>query len=146
MKWTRRIAIAVVALFVGSQFVPLDRSNPPVTGEIEASADVMAILKKACYDCHSNEVNWPWYAWVSPVSFAVTHHVEEGREHLNFSEWDKLSADDRAEAIEECWEEVEEGEMPMFVYLPMHSEAKLTEEEHATLKAWASRYGKHDDD
>lgn len=146
MKWTRRIVIAVAVLFVGSHFVPLDRSNPPVTGEIDAPADVMVILKKVCYDCHSNQVNWPWYAWVSPISFAVTHHVEEAREHLNFSEWDKLSADDRAEAIEECVEEVEEGEMPLFVYLPMHPEAKLTKEEHATLKAWAARYGEQDDD
>jgi hypothetical protein len=146
MTWKRRITLTLVVLLVGSQFVPLDRSNPPVTGEIEAPKAVMTILRKACYDCHSNQVKWPWYSWVAPMSFLVAHDVEEAREHMNFSEWDKLSVADRAEAIEECWEEVEEGEMPLFVYLPMHPEAKLTEEEHATLSAWASASGAPDDD
>ena len=143
MSWPKQISITLAVLLIGSQFVPQDRSNPPVTGEIEAPAEVLTILKKACFDCHSNQVNWPWYAWVSPISFAVTHHVEEAREHMNFSEWDKLSPQDRGELIEECWEEVEEGEMPLFVYLPMHPEAKLTDEERATLKAWAETHGSH---
>ena len=137
MSWPKRISLSIAVLYVVSLLIPLDRSNPPVTGEIEAPEEVLTILRKACYDCHSNQVDWPWYAWVSPISFAVTHHVEEAREHMNFSEWDKVSAEDRAVLIGECWEEVEEGEMPLFVYLPMHPEAKLTDGERETLKAWS---------
>ncbi|MCA9000565.1 MAG: heme-binding domain-containing protein [Planctomycetes bacterium] len=146
MKWKWRILLFLVVALVGMQFVPLDRSNPPVTGEIDAPEKVMTVLRKACYDCHSNEVKWPWYAYVAPMSFAVVHDVEEGREHVNFSEWDKVSAKKRAKIIEECWEEVEEGEMPLAIYKPLHPEAKLTAEDLEALKGWAAAYGAHDDD
>lgn len=137
MTWTRKLPLALIVALIGAQLVPLDRSNPPVTGEIDAPAEVMTILRKACYDCHSNEVNWPWYSKVAPMSFSVVHHVDEGREYMNFSEWDKLTPEKRAYKISECWEMVEEGEMPLSEYLWFHSEAELTPEDMEVLKAWA---------
>lgn len=141
MKLHKKILIGLVVLLVALQLVPVDRDNPPVTGVVDAPPAVVAILERACYDCHSNETTWPWYSRVAPLSFLVAHDVEEGREHLNFSEWDKLTAEKRAHAIEEIWEEVEEGEMPLWFYTPLHPEAKLSEEDRTTLRAWSIANG-----
>lgn len=141
MKYLKKILVGFVVLLLVLQLVPVDRENPAVTGEIDAPPAVLAILQRSCYDCHSNEVRWPWYSRVAPVSFLVAHDVEEAREHLNFSEWDKRSPDKRAHAIEELWEEVESEEMPLWFYLPLHPDAKLSAEDRGTLKAWAMANG-----
>ena len=139
-------AVATVLLVV-AQFVPVDRSNPPVTAEIDAPADVKEILQGSCYDCHSNATTWPWYSRVAPFSWLVAYDVAEAREHLNFSEWDQLSTEDQLEAIEEVWEEVEEGEMPLWFYLPLHPEARLSATDLEVLKRWAtSETGEAPDD
>lgn len=132
----RIIVIVMIVLFVGIQFVPVTKTNPPVTGEIKAPEDVMQILRTSCYDCHSNEVKWPWYSNIAPASWLVVYDVNEAREHLNFSEWQSYSAEDQAEDIEEIWEEIEEGEMPLWYYLIAHSEAELSENDKETIKNW----------
>jgi hypothetical protein len=132
----RIIFIVIVVLFVGIQFVPVSKTNPPVTGEIKAPEDVMQILRTSCYDCHSNEVKWPWYSNIAPASWLVVYDVNEAREHMNFSEWQSYSAEDQAEDIEEIWEEIEEGEMPLWYYLIAHSEAELSENDKETIKNW----------
>ncbi|MGB2692259.1 MAG: heme-binding domain-containing protein [Thermodesulfobacteriota bacterium] len=132
----RIIAIVIIVLLIGIQFVPVSKTNPPVTGEIKAPEDVMQILRTSCYDCHSNEVKWPWYSNIAPASWLVVYDVNEAREHLNFSEWQSYSAEDQAEDIEEIWEEIEEGEMPLWYYLIAHSEAELSDENKETIKNW----------
>jgi len=118
------------------QLVPVDRSNPPVVREVEGPAPVRAVLERACYDCHSHETRWPWYARVAPVSWLVAWDVEHGREHLNLSDW-PLDELDREELITEIYEEVAEGEMPLWYYLPLHPEARLEESEVDLLREWA---------
>lgn len=137
----RIIVIVIIVLLVGIQFVPVSKTNPPVTGEIKAPDDVMQILRTSCYDCHSNEVKWPWYSNVAPVSWLVAYDVDEARDHLNFSEWQSYSAEDQAEDIEEIWEEIEEGEMPLWYYLLLHQEAKLSENQKETIKNWVESKG-----
>ena len=128
------IALEVIAaLFVLIQDVPYgrDHTNPPVTQSVKwDSAETEALAKRACYDCHSNETVWPWYSNVAPVSWLVQHDVEEAREHMNFSEFDR-----EQKHAHEAAEEVEEGEMPLPIYLPAHPEARLTEVETAQLIA-----------
>ncbi len=133
LRWVG-ILVAVLGLI---QLIPVERSNPAVEEEIQAPVVVQGILERACYDCHSHATRWPWYARVAPVSWLVAHDVDEGREHLNFSTWNRYDAKERAEKVEEIWEEVEEGEMPLWFYLPLHPEAELSESDHAALKAWA---------
>lgn len=129
---------AILALaFIGIQFVPVDRSNPPVTMELPASPEVLAVLRQSCYDCHSNSVHWPWYSYVAPVSWLVAKDVREGRHELNFSIWDQYSPRKRARKIEECIELAEKGEMPLPIYLTMHADARLTTDDLNTLRAWA---------
>ena len=137
MSKKKKVAVGLVALLVALQLVPVDRTNPAVTGEVPAPDDVRALLRAACYDCHSNETVWPWYTRVAPVSLLAAHDVEEGREYVNFSEWDRLDAAGRQHAYEEVVEVLEEGEMPLWFYTPLHPEADLDEEQVATLVAWA---------
>jgi hypothetical protein len=136
--WT--IGILAVA-FVAIQLLPVDRTNPPVESEVPAPPEVRAVLKRACYDCHSNETVWPWYARVAPVSFLLAQDVSEGREALNFSTWNRLDTKQRVKAMQESWEEVQEGEMPPWFYLPPHPDARLSAADRALLRTWARSAG-----
>jgi hypothetical protein len=133
-----KIVLAVVVSFVGIQFIPVDRSNPPVEEEVPASPDVKAILKRACYDCHSHETIWPWYSRVAPVSWLLAWDVGEGREELNFSTWNRYNQKKRDKIMKEIWEEVQEGEMPPWFYLPLHPDARLSDSDRSVLRAWAT--------
>ena len=137
----RIIVVVIIVVLIGIQFVPVDKTNPPVSGEIKAPENVMQILRTSCYDCHSNESVWPWYSNVAPVSWLVVNDVNEGREHLNFSQWQSYSGEDKAEDIEEIWEDVEEGEMPSWYYLPLHPEARLSDKDKETIKNWVESGG-----
>jgi hypothetical protein len=137
----RIIFIVAIILLIAIQFVPVNKANPPVTGEIKAPENVMQILRTSCYDCHSNEAKWPWYSNIAPASWLVAYDVNEAREHMNFSEWQSYSAEDKADDIEEIWEEVEEGEMPLWYYLILHSEAELSENDKVILKDWVDSGG-----
>ncbi|MCF7801475.1 MAG: heme-binding domain-containing protein [Candidatus Marinimicrobia bacterium] len=134
---TSRIILILIVLFVLIQFFPVNRTNPPVETEIEAPEEVHAILDRACYDCHSNNSQWPWYAYVAPVSWLVAKDVNQGREHVNFSTWNLYDFDDRADIYDEIYEVIDEGEMPLAIYVPLHPEAKLSEEDKQLLMNWA---------
>src|SRR5262245_48232416 len=117
------IWIALGGIVAVAQLIPVSRDNPPVETELVAEAPVRDLLRRACYDCHSHETKWPWYAYVAPVSWLVAHDVEEGREHLNFSTWNRYTDEDQLDLLEETGEEVMEREMPLQIYLSLHSEA-----------------------
>lgn len=120
--------LSLGGIAVAAQFVRPDFTNPPVVREPAwDSPATRALAKRACFDCHSNETRSPWYAQVAPVSWLVAHHVEEGREHLNFS------AVDGTEEPEEMAEEILKGAMPTADYKLMHPEARLSPEERDSL-------------
>jgi len=132
-----KAALGVGALLVLIQLVSFERTNPPVDGELDAPPDVKPLLKRACYDCHSNETTWPWYSKVAPVSWLVHRDVVEGRKHLNFSIWASVAEERKAKKLDDVVEEVEGGDMPPWFYLPMHPEAKLSPEEQQRVLTWA---------
>lgn len=134
----RTTVLALVVAFVAAQAVPVDRSNPPVSADVGAPAKVQPILRRACYDCHSNETVWPSYAAVAPISWLVARDVHEGRAELNFSRWSSYGDAARRKKLKETAEEVAEGEMPPWYYTLMHPEAALSEDDVATLRAWSS--------
>jgi hypothetical protein len=134
LRRTLRLGVVGVAgCLIVAQAVRIDRSNPPVQGDVAAPPAVDVLLRRACYDCHSNETAWPWYSQVAPVSWLVAHDVGEGREAVNFSTWTAYAAATRAKRLRETAEEVAEGEMPPWYYRLMHPEARLTREEKAAL-------------
>jgi hypothetical protein len=144
VKWA---ALAFCVAFIAIQLVPVNRTNPPAEGDFRGSAEVVSVLRRACYDCHSNETVWPWYSRIAPVSWVIAHDVNEGRASLNFSTWNQLSPEKQAEAINESWEEVAEGEMPTWYYVALHPEARLSTNDQSVLQGWSgSATGKEEDE
>lgn len=132
--WLKKTLIALAALAVLIQFVPFGRDhlNPAVEAEPQwDSPQTRALFMRTCGDCHSHETKWPWYSNIAPVSWLVTHDVEEGREHFNVSRWGLQKKNEADEAAEEY----REGEMPPWFYLIPHPEAQLNEDESRQLLA-----------
>ena len=126
-----RILVWAVAVALLIQLVPYGHShtNPPVTKEAPwNSPDARSLFHRACFDCHSNETTWPWYAHVAPMSWLLQNDVDGGRSHLNFTEWDRPQK--HAKDVEA---EVKQGDMPPWFYLPMHPAARLTDVEKQAL-------------
>ncbi len=132
----RLALLGIVVLFGVAQLVPVDRSNPPVVREAPITPEVRPVFEKACFDCHSHATRWPWYASVAPVSWLVAYDVSHGREELNFSRWPKRTKT-QLHKLEEMLELVNEDEMPLWYYLPLHPEAKLTDADKQEIEAWA---------
>jgi len=124
-------ALVGLGLFALIQLVPYGwrHPNPPVTQDApwpdEASE---RIARQSCYDCHSNEGDWPIYSYVAPMSWLVRWDVENARDELNFSEWDESSGE-----ADDAIEQIEEGSMPLDRYTLIHRDARLSDEEVATL-------------
>lgn len=137
-RYIRWGLLGLLVIFAGIQLVPVDRSNPPVETEVPAPPEVRAVLRRACYDCHSNETVWPWYSKVAPVSWLVASDTHDGRKELNFSTWNRYTSEQQAKKLKESWEQVAEGEMPLWIYMPTHREAVLSDADKALLRAWAT--------
>jgi hypothetical protein len=129
-KWVLLVAVLI-------QFVPFghDHTNPPVRREPAwDSPQTKDLMRRACFDCHSNQTTWPWYSNVAPVSWLVQRDVNGGRSHLDFSQWDLPQRHAKDVAAE-----VRAGDMPPWFYLPMHSAARLTDAERQSLIAGAEK-------
>ena len=130
VRWT---AIGAGALFVGIQLVPYGWSqpNPPITQDAPwPDAESERIARSSCYACHSNETDWPAYAYVAPMSWLVRRDVEEGRDALNFSTWDQEAGE-----VDDAIEVITEGSMPPDRYTMVHRDATLTDAEVDRLTA-----------
>lgn len=138
-KLVRLAVIGGLVIGVGIQLVPVKGVgvNPPDRFPLGAPPEVEAIMRRACLDCHSNETRWPLYSRLAPSSWLMIRDVTKGRKHLNFSEWGDSDEDERKLDRENCWDQIESGEMPPWFYVyPLHLGAKLSEADKATLKAW----------
>lgn len=121
----------MAAFFFAIQLVPYGRNhvNPPVISEPRwSSPKTRELAVRACFDCHSNETVWPWYASVAPVSWLIQRDVDEGRNELNFSQWNSVQ-----EEGDESAEKLLEGEMPQWYYTLLHPAAKLSTTEVTSL-------------
>jgi hypothetical protein len=136
----KKAMMILAALFVIVQIIPVTRENPPAEPgkEIILPENVKAIIENSCFDCHSNKSDWPWYSYVAPVSWLITYHVNSGRGELNFSEWNTYNEKRRDHKLKEIAEEIEEGNMPLPLYLIMHQNADLTTEQKNTLINWTT--------
>ncbi len=131
------LGLAVLVLAIAIQFVPMDATNPPVESDIPTSHEVKAVLRRACYDCHSHETVWPWYSRIAPVSWLLTRDVQEGRAELNFSTWNRYSTQEQVEKLKASWTYETEGHMPPWYYLPVHRDAHLSAQDRDLLRQWA---------
>jgi hypothetical protein len=144
MRWVKWGLGALLTAALVVQLIPYgrDHTNPPVVTEPQwDSPQTRDLAVRACFDCHSNETEWPWYSDIAPMSWLVQRDVDEGREELNFSEWG------REQEVDEAAETVRDGSMPPNTYLLTHPTARLTELELAELAAGLSvMFGKEEDD
>lgn len=145
---TVNVLIGILVILVLIQLIRIDKTNPPVETANDfitianPPQDVALILKESCYDCHSNTTIYPWYTNVAPVSWWLKNHINDGRKHLNFSEWRNYTAKKADHKLEETVEMVEEGEMPLTSYTLLHPKAKLTPAQRDKLVAWLKDYRK----
>lgn len=131
MKVNKIIVWIALIAFVAIQFFPVDYNH----SESVPKTDFMLVnnvpktvkksLQVSCYDCHSNNTNYPWYNRVQPVAWYLEHHIKEGKEELNFNEWAEYSNRRKASKLKSIINQVEDGEMPLNSYTIVHQNAKL---------------------
>lgn len=143
MKKVLKIVIRIVIVaFVIIQFIRSDKNEGGYESlsdfktETNVSEKVYSILETNCFDCHSNQTVYPWYAEISPLSYWFKDHIDEGKDELNFSEWKNYSTKKKDHKLEELIEEVDEGEMPLDSYTWIHG--KLPEDDQKVLLEWAA--------
>jgi hypothetical protein len=146
-KFLKYFAIFIIIALVGMQFVRPEKITTSdigpdhLTKKVQVPANVESILKRSCYDCHSNHTVWPWYSNIAPVSWLVAGDVNDGRKKMNFSEWGKLSATKQEKKLTDICDEVTEGGMPLPKYLIIHKDAALTQADKDVLCNWVKSLG-----
>ncbi|MEM7381816.1 MAG: heme-binding domain-containing protein [Bacteroidota bacterium] len=145
MKIAKKIAWALLIVFVGMQFIRPEKNQAEAghehafVTETNPSAEVRTILMESCFDCHSNNTAYPWYNNIAPVSFWIAGHVDEGKEHLNISAWDSYDTQKKEHKFEEVVEVMEEKSMPLNEYTWTHEEARLSDAQIDAVMEWAKR-------
>lgn len=141
----KKIFIVVICVLVGIQLFPSEKNSgnastpQDITHVVNVPENVMTILKTSCYDCHSNHTEYPWYNKVNPIGWWLGSHVEEGKEHLNFSEFAKYNVKKQDHKLEEVEETIKEHEMPLSSYTLIHQKAKLSQEQIQILSEWVKQ-------
>jgi hypothetical protein len=148
MLLVKRLALALLALFLIAQFVQPKQTNPPVVpsrsleAHVQVPPDVSPVLKRACGDCHSSETVWPWYSHVAPVSWMVADDVNVGRSHINFQDWEaQENPKEATEHLALICKEVRDKGMPPFSYRMIHKESRLSEKEIDAICSWSQSFG-----
>lgn len=143
MRRSRIILLSLLAIVVLMQFIRPSRNENnreepanDITKVYPMPADVQKLLKVACYDCHSNNTQYPWYTNIQPVGWWMAHHVDEGKEELNFNEYASYSPKRQRNKLKRIREEVEEDEMPLGSYTIIHRDARLTAQQKDLLIKW----------
>ena len=130
-------SVLIVAALLVSQAFRIQKSNPPVHSDISADPAVKSLMRRACYNCHSNETVWPWYSNVAPVSWLVANDVHEARRMMNFSEWGTYDRQKQSHKLTAIAEKMEDGSMPPWYYSMMHAESRLKPAERDQIRAWS---------
>jgi hypothetical protein len=139
----KKLLYSLIALFIFIQFIRPDKNqsadhSKDIKTVVDVPEKVHKILQRSCYDCHSNNTNYPWYDQIQPVRWWVEHHIKEGKAHLNFSEFTQYSFDKQTDKLDEIGEVLDNDEMPLSSYTFMHKEARLTPEEKDMVINWAT--------
>jgi hypothetical protein len=143
MSTGKKILLIILAIFIIIQFIRPARNqssaeNPAdIFAHYPATDTVKALVVTACYDCHSNNTRYPWYASIQPVAWWLDHHIKEGKRELNFSEFNTFPAKRKDNKLGKVAEEVKEKEMPLSSYTWIHSDARLTDSQREAIVAWA---------
>jgi len=142
MKWIKRFFILALIALVVIQFIRPDKNKGGYDSleafltETKPTEEVQTILKSSCYDCHSNETVYPWYAQIAPISYWLDDHIRHGKRELNFANWSTYSPKRKDHKLEEIIEMIEDKEMPLDSYTWVHKDAILEKVEIEAIKNW----------
>jgi hypothetical protein len=145
MKIVKKILISVSFVLVFAQFFGPKKNDGDMATvdafltETKPREEVKKILETTCFDCHSAKTTYPWYNAITPVNYYLQEHIKDGQKHLNFSEWNAYSLKKKAHKMDELYEEVEEGEMPLNSYTWLHADANLTTKQIAAVVTWGKK-------
>ena len=131
----------IFVMFILIQFIRPDKNDSQneynsITTVMHVPENVKQIIKTSCADCHSNNTKYPWYSEISPISWYLANHVNEGKEHLNFSEWAAYNKDQKKHILKDLDEKLTTHEMPLKSYLIVHKEAVMTKNQYDILLNW----------
>jgi len=137
----KKVVLGILGVLILIQFIRPEKnisSNElnSITTIMEVPNEVKQIIKTSCADCHSNATIYPWYSEIAPVSWYLAQHVNEGKEHLNFSEWTAYNKNQKSHIIKDLEEVLEDIEMPLKSYLILHKDAEMTQKQYETLLNW----------
>lgn len=144
MKILKFTALVLLVVLVGIQFIPANRNQSDVIPETDfmlvndVPKQVEKTIKTSCYDCHSNNTDYPWYNKIQPVAWILKDHVELGKEELNFNDWDKLSSRRKNSKLKSIISQIEDDEMPLWSYTLVHRDSKLSETEKKIVLDWVA--------
>jgi len=138
MSKKKKILYVLLIVFVIIQFIRPERNlgKRETENTIFVSTEVGQIIQTSCFDCHSNYTVYPWYTNIQPFGWWMNHHVNEGKDELNFSEFETYSLKRKLHKLEEIKEMIDEGEMPLSSYTLIHGDAKLSLEQKEILSKW----------
>ena len=142
MKILKIILLILLVLFVGIQFVPTKRNQTgmiPITDFMkvyDVPTEVSTILKTSCYDCHSNNTQYPWYNKVQPVAWFLESHIQDGKSELNFNEWKNYSNRRKKSKLKSISSQIRKDKMPLSSYTFIHGDAKLSESKKELIIKW----------
>jgi len=145
MKILKKIGLILLIALVIAQFFGPDKNDGELDtvnafiAETNPPADVLKILNTTCFDCHSAKTTYPWYNNITPVNYWLDEHIRDGKKHLNFSKWSSYSLKKKEHKMDELYEEVEKGEMPLDSYTWTHEDANLTPAQIDAVVAWGKK-------
>ncbi len=143
-KFFKRVFLLLLLAFVVIQFfrpaknIAAGVSTNDITAKYTIPQDVQTVFKTSCYDCHSNNTNYPWYNNIQPVAWFMADHIKEGKKELNFSEFATYRIGRQYKKLEEISKEVDEGGMPIESYTLIHGNAKLNEQQKTIVISWVN--------
>jgi len=141
----KKVLIALLIVVVAIQFIqPVRNSNQQkiasgITKQYTVPSNVEVLLRTACYDCHSNNTRYPWYANIQPMGWLLANHIKDGKAELNFDEFGSYSKRRQLSKLKSIAGSVKDGSMPIASYTSMHRDAKLSTENKALIIDWATR-------
>jgi mono/diheme cytochrome c family protein len=145
MKILKKIGLVIIIALVVAQFFGPEKNDGELDtvnafiAETNPPADVLKILNTTCFDCHSAKTTYPWYNNITPVNYWLDEHIRDGKKHLNFSKWSSYSLKKKEHKMDELYEEVEKGEMPLDSYTWTHEDANLTPAQIDAVVAWGKK-------
>lgn len=138
----KKIGLIILVVLTGIQFIQPARNEngqalpSDISRIILIPSNVQLILQTACYDCHSNHTNYPWYTYVQPIGWMLNNHIKDGKKELNFSEFGSYSRRRQLSKLKSIVSQVKDDEMPLASYAMLHRKARLTKEQKALITDW----------